>query len=80
MFLDLSKVFDTIDHSILLYKLSFYGQDNSTVLLLEIYLSNRRQYVEVPQELILGPLLLTIYINNFPKCLIYLTSLCTHMI
>ena len=79
--LDLSKAFDTIDHNILLHKLRFYGLDGSTLPLFESYLSNRLQYVEldemqsetlpvkigVPPGSILGPLLLTIYINDFPQ-------------
>ena len=74
IFLDLSKAFDTIDHSILLNKLRYYGLDGKTLLLFKSYLNNRKQYTEfydttsetllikvgVPQGSILGPLLFTI--------------------
>ena len=45
IFLDLTKAFDTVDHTILLKKLSNYGIRGITHKLLESYLSNRFQFV-----------------------------------
>ena len=46
-YLDLSKAFDSLNHNILLNKLSYYGVTHMANTLLSSYLSNRKQYVMV---------------------------------
>ena len=74
--LDLSAAFDTIDHKILLSRLSsFYGLSNTALNLIASYLLDRTQSVSIqshstppsniftgiPQGSVLGPLLFSLY-------------------
>ena len=50
IFLDLSKAFDSVNHDILLNKLSYYCIKNDTLSWFESYLSNRLHYVSIDNE------------------------------
>ena len=75
---DLAKAFDSLNHDILLDKLSYYDLNDTAKTPLKSYLSDRKQYVKidevksfiqsnktgVPQGSIVVPLLFNICIND----------------
>ena len=86
IFLDLSKAFDTMDHELLLLKLTRYGFFSLSIHLIRSYLSNRFSIstfdgakskpealkVGVPQGSVLGPLLFISFISFSSQYILFL--------
>ena len=50
VFIDLSKAFDTVNHSILIKKLELYGIKNNNLKWFESYLQSRQQYIKYDKQ------------------------------
>ena len=81
VFIDLSKAFDTVNHSVLIKKLQVYGIRDINLPWFRSYLAKRKQYISlgpdlktgtqnilcgVPQSSILGSLLFCYMLMIFP--------------
>ena len=83
VYLDMSKAFEKVNHSILLQKLHMDGFGGSLLQWFQSYLTNRHQHVTVqgftsttlpvisgvPQGSVLDPVLFSLYVNNLPDAI-----------
>ena len=90
VFLDLSKAFDTVDHSLLLQKLEFYGIRGIALEWFKNYISKRYHCVRynneisekreitcgVPQGSVLGPLPFLIVQKYYPSFSLQMIQTC----
>ena len=82
IFINFSKAFDTVDHSILLKKMKFHGVADKNPACFESYLSYRNHYIHISENnktdpkyvtcgvshvFIFVPILFLIYVNDLPN-------------